>query len=508
MHPPTQASDRLARGGRGAHNAAFPVNRFPETAVKPFRLLLSVAAASLAAGCATAPLAEGPAPAPVRAAAPAPSPLPMGVVPSGEDPRIYEIVGAVSAERIERDVRRLVGFGTRHTLSDTLSQTRGIGAARRWVYDEFQRISRDCGGCLKVMYQSDLVRGDSTTRIRQDVNVVNVIAVLRGRTDPNRYVLMSGDIDSRVSDALDATSESPGANDNASGVAATLEAARVLSRYPTDGSIVFAALSGEEQGLFGGGGLAAHAKAQGWNIEAVINNDMVGNIEGINGVTDNSSARVFAPGIPADASVADLRRLLYSGGELDTPSRQLARYIDRVADVYFPNLDAQVIYRLDRFGRGGHHTPFFNQGYAAVRLMETNENYNRQHQDLRTENGIRYGDVIEGVNFPYAAKMTALNAATLASLGWAPARPDSVTIAGAVQPSPTLRWQPVRAPDLAGYRVYWREPTEPQWTHSRWVGNATEVLMENVIIDNYFFGVAAVDREGHESLAVFPFPGR
>lgn len=475
------------------------------------RRLLAVTLPFVAAACAAPRPMSAPMPAaePVRAAAPAPAaPLPSGVVPSFEDPRIQEIVGAVSAARIERDIRTLVGFGTRHTLSDTVSQTRGIGAARRWIYDEFQRISQACDGCLEVMYQSDLVKGDTATRIKEDVNVVNVVAILRGRTDPNRYVIMSGDIDSRVSDVMDATSESPGANDNASGVAGTLEAARVLSRYPSDGSIVFAALSGEEQGLFGGEGLAAYAKEQGWNIEAVINNDMIGNIEGITGVIDNTTARVFAPGIPADASAADLRRFLYSGGELDTPSRQLARYIDRVADTYFPNLDVQVIYRLDRFGRGGHHTPFFNEGFPAVRLMETNENYNRQHQDLRTENGIRYGDVIEGVDFPYAAKMTALNAATLASLGWAPARPDSVTITGAVQPSPTLRWQPVRAPDLLGYRVYWREPTEPQWTHSRWVGNATEALMENVIIDNYFFGVAAVDREGHESLAVFPFPGR
>ncbi|MDQ3556226.1 MAG: M28 family peptidase, partial [Gemmatimonadota bacterium] len=309
-------------------------------------------------------------------------------------------------------------------------------------------------------------------------------------------------------DVMDATSVSPGANDNASGVAGTLEAARVLSRYQFDGSIVYAALSGEEQGLFGGAGLAAHAREQGWRIEGVINNDMIGNIEGITGVIDNTSARVFAPGIPADASAADLRRILTTGGELDTPSRQLARYIDRVADVYFPNLDVQIIYRLDRFGRGGHHTPFFNQGYPAVRLMETHEHYDRQHQDLRVENGRRFGDVIEGVNFPYAARMTALNAATLASLAWAPPSPSNVTIRGAVEPSPTLRWDAVQAPDLAGYRVYWREPTSATWDRSRWVGNATEFTVENVIIDNYFFGVAAVDREGHESLVVFPLPGR
>ncbi|HEX2203765.1 MAG TPA: M28 family metallopeptidase [Longimicrobium sp.] len=426
----------------------------------------------------------------------------------GTDARIHAVVAAASAQRVEADVRRLAGFGTRHTMSDTLSRTRGIGAARRWIHDEFQRISRECGGCLEVMYQSDIVKGGTHPRIPNDVNVVNVIAIQRGTTDPNRFVIMSGDIDSRVTDVMNATAESPGANDNASGVAGVLEAARLLSKHRFDGSIVYANLSGEEQGLFGGAGLAAYAKRNGWRIEGVINNDMIGNIEGITGVVDNTTARVFAPGIPPTATQAELRRILTTGGELDTPSRQLARYIDRVADAYVPNLDVLMIYRLDRFGRGGHHTPFFNEGYPAVRLMETNENYNRQHQDLRTENGIAYGDVVEGVDFPYAAKMTALNAAVLASVAAAPAAPDSATITGAVSPHTTLRWKPVAAADLAGYRVYWREPTAPQWQWSRWVGNVTETTLENIVIDNYFFGVAAVDREGHESLVVFPAPGR
>ena len=421
-----------------------------------------------------------------------------------EDPRVHDIVAAVSAERMERDVRRLVAFGTRHTMSDTLSATRGIGAARRWIFAEFQRISAACGNCLEVRYVSGIVKGDTTTRIRQDVNVVNVIAVLRGRTDPDRYVLLSGDIDSRVTDVMNATSESPGANDNASGIAAVLEAARVLSRHRPDASIVFAQLAGEEQGLFGGEILARHAKAEGWRLDAVINNDMVGNFRGITGVVANNTARVFAPGLPPTTSRAELSRILRNGGELDTPSRQLARYIDKVADAYFPNLDVEIIYRLDRYGRGGHHTPFFNEGYPAVRLMETHEDYTRQHQDLRTENGIRYGDVIEGVDFDYAASITALDAATLISLAWAPPAPDSVRIAGAVQPSPTLRWKAVNAPDLAGYRIYWRKPSEVNWTRSRFVGNVTEYTLQNVIIDNYFFGVAAVDREGHESMVAFP----
>lgn len=432
-----------------------------------------------------------------ESAAPAP-------VPSFEDPRVHQIVAAMSPQRMERDIRTLVGFGTRHTMSDTVSTRRGIGAARRWLFAEFQRISAACGGCLEVRYVSELVRADSTTRIRQDVNVVNVVAIQRGRTDPGRAVLLSGDIDSRVTDVMNATSDSPGANDNATGVSATLEAARVLTKYRPDASIVYAALSGEEQGLFGGDILARWAKQQGLRLGAVINNDMIGNIRGITGVIDNTTARVFAPGLPPTTTPAELNRLLRNGGELDTPSRQLARYIDRVADVYFPNLDVEIIYRLDRYGRGGHHSPFFLQGSPAVRLMEAHEDYTRQHQDLRTENGIRYGDVIEGVDFEYAAAVTALDAATLVSLAWAPPAPDSATIRGAVQPSPTLRWKAVAAPDLAGYRIYWRRPSEVNWTHSRWVGNVTEYTVENVIIDNYFFGVAAVDREGHESLVAFP----
>ena len=426
-------------------------------------------------------------------------------VPSIENPRIHEIVAAASADRIESDIRTLVGFGTRHTMSDTISATRGIGAARRWIFDEFQRISSGCGGCLEVMYVSGIVPGNPQGRIREDVNIVNVVAIQRGRTDPGRHVLLSGDIDSRVTDVLDATSENPGANDNASGVAATLEAARILSRHPTDASIVYAALSGEEQGLFGGEILAEHATENGWEITAVINNDMVGNIHGITGVIDNTTARVFAPGLHPQTSARELSAILRTGGELDTPARQLARYIDRVADVYFPNLNVEIIYRLDRFGRGGHHTPFFMAGFpAAVRLMEAHEHYDRQHQDLRVEGGIEYGDVLEGVDFEYAASMTALDAATLASLAWAPAPPDSVTIRGAVRASPTLRWSAVEAPDLLGYRVYWRRPTDANWTSSRFVGNVTEYTVENVIIDNYFFGVAAVDREGNESLVVFP----
>jgi Peptidase family M28 len=426
----------------------------------------------------------------------------------GEDARIHAIVAASSPQRVEVDIRKLVSFGTRHTLSDTLSATRGIGAARRWIYDEFQRISRACGNCLEVMYVDSVIPGGPSGRIPRDTRVVNVVAIQRGQQDPGRYVLITAHYDSRVTNVMDSTSEAPGANDDASGVAAALEAARVLSRHRFDATIVYAPLAGEEQGLFGGEILARHAQKNGWRIAGVLNNDIIGNTRGQNGVTDNRTARVFGPGIPATATQAELRRILTTGGELDNPARQLARYVDRIADHYVANLDVQIIYRLDRFGRGGDHTPFFNLGYPAVRLTETWEDYTRQHQDLRVENGIRYGDVADAVDFGYVAKMTGLNAAALASLAWAPPAPDSVTVAGAVSPNTVLRWKAVSAPDLAGYRVYWREPTAPQWQWSRWVGNVTEATLENVVIDNYFFGVAAVDREGHESLVVFPTPGR
>ena len=419
--------------------------------------------------------------------------------------RLHDIAADVSAERIEQDIRKLVGFGTRHTLSDTKSDTRGIGAARRWIKQEFEKISAACGNCLEVYYQSATISGEK--RIPDATDVVSVIAIQRGITDPGRYVIMSGDIDSRVSDVMDATSDSPGANDNASGVAGTLEAARVLSQYRFNGSIVYAALSGEEQGLFGGRIMAEQAQKDGWRIKAVLNNDMIGNIEGINGVINNTTARIFAEGTRQTETERDARVRRFTGGEVDSPSRNLARYIDLIADRYIENLDTMVIYRLDRFGRGGHHRPFNDLGYPGVRIMETNENYNRQHQDLRTEDGIKYGDTIDGVNFDYAAKLTALNATSLASMAWAPNPPINVSIKGAVQPSTTLSWEALDAkqnPHLAGYKIYWRYTDAPQWQFSRFVGDVTSFTLDNVVIDNYFFGVASVSKDGFESPVVFP----
>jgi len=427
-------------------------------------------------------------------------------IPPPADPRLYDIAAASSPDRIEADIRTLAGFGTRNTLSDTLSETRGIGAARRWIKAEFDRISEACGGCLEVFYQRNLVKGSPRSRIREDIWVVNVVAIQRGTAHPNRYVIMSGDIDSRASGSTDATTDAPGANDNASGMAGTIEAARLLTPYQFSTSIVYAGLSGEEQGLFGGRHMAQVARDEGWDIAGVLNNDMIGNIAGIDGVVDNTTFRVFSEPTPATDTLRQHQRRRFFGGEVDGPSRQLARYIDRLTDQYLgdQNLDAMMIYRLDRFGRGGHHRPFNDQGFTAVRIMETHENYNRQHQDLRTENGIEYGDVIEGVNFAYAAKLTAVNAVTLAALAWAPPQPTNVLIGGAVRPSTILAWDAVDDANLAGYKVYWRDTTAPQWQHSRFVGTVTEYTLENIVIDNYLFGVAAVGTDGNESVVVFP----
>ena len=422
------------------------------------------------------------------------------------DELLYQIVDAASPQRLEADIQTLVNFGTRHTLSDTLSETRGIGAARRWMHAEFERISADCGDCLEVSYQRNLVEGDPDTRIKEDTWVVNVLAVQRGSVYPNRYIIMSGDIDSRVSDPLDGTSDSPGANDNASGLAGTIEAARLLSKYKFPTSIIYVGLSGEEQGLFGGKGLAEHAQEQGWDIIGVLNNDMIGNITGVDGVTDNTSFRIFSePNYPNEGDRERIWRRFF-GGEVDGPSRQLARYVHRLTVQYTTNLKPMMIYRLDRFGRGGHHRPFNDAGFPGIRIMETHENYVRQHQDLRTEEGIEYGDVIEGVNFEYCAKLTGVNAIALAALASAPPPPAQLQIGGAVQPSTRLRWdEPARPEEVVGYKVYWRETTSPTWDNSRFFpAGTTSVTLDNIVVDNYFFGVATVGQDGSESLVVFP----
>lgn len=418
------------------------------------------------------------------------------------DPRMYAIIDSVSQTRIQQDVTTLVNFGTRHTLSDTLSNTRGIGAARRWIKASFDSISSQCGNCLQVFYQHNLVKKGDSPRIFKDVDVVNVVAIQRGTKNPDQYILMSGDIDSRVSDINNNTADSPGANDNASGMAGTLEAARILSKYRFNNSIIYVGLSGEEQGLYGGKGLAEYAKDHQWNLIGVLNNDMIGNIKGVDGVISNVDFRIFSEPVPPTETESDRNKRRFYGGEVDGISRQLARYVHKTTQTYMPEMNPMLIYRLDRFGRGGHHRPFNDLGYAGVRIMEAHENYTQQHQDLRTENGVVYGDRLEHVNFAYAQKLTAVNAITLASLAWAPPAPQEVRIGGIVEASAKLDWKKV--PGATGYKIYWRDTTSPTWDHSRYVGDVSAFTLNGIVIDNYFFGVAAVDAEGHESLVTFP----
>jgi Zn-dependent M28 family amino/carboxypeptidase len=420
------------------------------------------------------------------------------------DPQMYEIIDKVSADRLESDIRTLAGFGTRHTMSDTTSNTRGIGAARRWIKQEFEKISDQCGGCLDVREQRTLVEADPDGRIDEDTWVVNVYAVLKGNTHPNRYVIMSGDIDSRASDVMNETIDAPGANDNASGMAGAIEAARVLSDYEFESSIIFAGLSGEEQGLYGGRHMAQMAREEGWEIVGVLNNDMIGNIQGVDGVIDNREFRIFSEPYSSQATEQELQMKRFYGGENDGISRQLARYIYETTELYMPQMDPMLIYRLDRFGRGGHHRPFNEAGFAGVRIMEAHENYTQQHQNIRTEDGIEYGDVIEHVNFDYARKLTAVNAIAMASLAKAPPAPQNVEIGGAVQPSTTLRWDKPDSDLIKGYKIYWRPTSKPLWESQRYVGDVSQFTLENIVIDNYLFGVSAVGKDGHESVVSYP----
>tara|TARA_B100000949_G_scaffold72869_1_gene65002 strand:+ start:5007 stop:6338 length:1332 start_codon:yes stop_codon:yes gene_type:complete len=416
--------------------------------------------------------------------------------------KIYDIINSVSSERIKADITTLANFGTRNTFSDTVSNTRGIGAARRWIKSEFEKISTECNNCLNVFYQKDFVKAEGNDRIPQDTWIVNVAAVQKGTKYPNRYIIMSGDIDSRNSDGSDYTKDAPGANDNASGMAGAIEAARVLSKYKFESSIIYLGLSGEEQGLFGGKGFAAYAKNNGWEIIGVLNNDMIGNIEGVNGVISNRDFRIFSEPVPPTETERERQMRRFYGGEVDGISRQLARYVLKTTQTYMPEMNPMMIYRLDRFGRGGHHRPFNDLGWAGIRIMEAHENYNQQHQDIRTEKGIEYGDKLKFVNFDYAAKLTAVNAINLASLAWAPPAPSDVAIGGIVAPSAKLKWNKVDG--ATGYKIYWRDTTSPTWDYSRFVGDVSEFTLEGIVIDNYFFGVASVGKDGFESIVMFP----
>ena len=420
-----------------------------------------------------------------------------------KDELIYDIISNVSQERLKSDIQKLVDFGTRHTLSDTISKTRGIGAARRWIKNSFDLISEDCNNCLDVFFQKNYYEKNNL-RLIKNVWINNVVAIQKGIKYPNRFIIMSGDIDSRVSDPNNYISDSPGANDNASGMAGTIEAARILSKYKFDNSIIYVGLAGEEQGLYGGKGFASYAKKNNWDIIGILNNDMIGNIEGTTGIVDSLSFRIFSEPVPANEEDRERYMRRFYGGEVDGNSRQLARFIYNSTKKYMPNLKPDLIYRLDRFGRGGHHRPFNELGFAGVRIMETNENYNRQHQDLRIEDGIKFGDVIEGVNFEYVQKLTSVNAINLALLASSPLPPKNLKIGGIVEPSVRFKWDNNNDDNIINYKVYWRKTSSPNWEFSKKINNVNEYTLEGVIIDNFLFSIVSVNKEGFESIYQFP----
>ena len=421
---------------------------------------------------------------------------------SQTDASVYDIINQISSKRIEYDIKTLANFGTRNTFSDTIATKRGIGAARRWIKSEFETISKDCSNCLDVFFQKDYVTTNDGERVPKDTWIVNVVAVQKGAKNSNRYVIMTGDIDSRNSDPIDFTKDAPGANDNASGMAGTLEAARVLSNYSFENSIIYVGLSGEEQGLFGGKGLAAYAKENDWEIIGILNNDMIGNIKGVDGVIDNRSFRIFSEPTPITETEKQRKSRRFYGGEVDGISRQLARFVYKTTKTYMPEMNPKMIYRLDRFGRGGHHRPFNDAGFAGIRIMEMHENYTQQHQDIRKENNIEYGDKLKFVNFEYARKLTAVNAINLASIAWAPQAPKNVKIGGIVEPAVKFSWDKVKG--AKGYKIYWRDTTSPTWDHFKYVENISEFTLEGIVVDNYFFGIAAIGENGHESIVSFP----
>lgn len=416
-----------------------------------------------------------------------------------EQPELHQLANAPSEAALRATITRLVDFGTRHTMSDTGSNTRGIGAARRWVKSRFAEISKDCGGCLQIATPAQTFTG---SRLPKPTEVMDVLAIKRGSSDPNRVIVISGHLDSRVTDVMNSTSDAPGADDDGSGVAAVIEAARLLSKQDNRATLVFAVLSGEEQGLYGGKVLADYAVARGWQVEADLNNDIIGNSRGQNGVVDNTTVRIFSEGTKSNETLAQATYRRYHGGEVDSPSRNLARYMSTLAANYLPDLRVRMIYRTDRFGRGGDQVEMLKAGFPAVRVTESHEDYTHQHQDLRTEDGVAYGDTIAGIDFRYLARVTALNTITMAALSRAPAPPTGVSVEGAVSTDTTLHWNKV--PGAAGYRVHWRDTTAPQWQFARAVGDVSRTVLKDVVVDDWFFGVSSVSADGYESPVVFP----
>ncbi len=421
------------------------------------------------------------------------------------NPEIEKLVGEISPARIEAVIRKLIGFGTRHTLSSQDDPVRGIGAARRWIREEFERYSQSSGGRLQVT-EDEFVQ-TPTPRFKAEAKLVNLVATLPG-TQPeskDRIYVVSGHYDSICFPFDDTACQAPGANDDASGTAAVLEMARVMSKYQFDATLVFMAVAGEEQGLLGSTHWADEARKKNLNLAAMLTNDIIGNTLGGNGVRDNRRVRVFSEGVPSLETEAEARIRQSVGGENDSPSRQLARYIEEVGERYLNNFDVTLVFRRDRYGRGGDHIPFLQRGYPAVRLTEPNEDFNRQHQKIREADGVRFGDVVEMVDFDYIAQVARVNASALASMAMAPASPSGVSFKSARQQYDTiLTWKPNQEPDLAGYRIVWRETFQPRWVRSVEVGKVNEFVLKGLSKDDFFFAVQAIDRDGNPSVPTFP----
>jgi hypothetical protein len=474
---------------------------------RPTPVVRRLVSGSLLAALALAPLAPA-APAQNRRAARRSAP--QASAPA-RDPEVARMLREVDARNIERVIRRLVSFGTRNTLSTQDSPTRGIGAARDYLLEEFRRISRETGGRLRVEAQSFEQQPGRFPRVARPTRITNVVATLPGTQaqSESRVYVVSGHYDSMCSSPTDAECDAPGANDDASGTAAVVELARVMAKRRFDATIVFMAVAGEEQGLVGATYFAEQARRENRDIEAMITNDIVGNTLGGNGVRDRRTLRVFAEGVPSNESEAEAATRRSVGGENDSAARQLARFIGETARAYMPGFRVQMVYRRDRYLRGGDHIPFLEQGYPAVRFSEPNEDYAHQHQNVRTEGGKVYGDLPEFVDYEYVAQVTRVNLSALAEMALAPARPKDVRILTQRLTNDTdLRWAANTEPDLAGYEVVWRETTAPEWTNSRAVGNVTSYTVAGLSKDNYFFGVRAVDRSGRRSPVTYPRPLR
>ena len=426
---------------------------------------------------------------------------------SARNRTIANIVREIDARNIEASIRKLVSFGTRNTLSEQNDPKRGIGAARDWLYSEFLKAAELSKGRMTVEKQS--YEQQKAARIPQPTIITNVIATLKGSQpeSTDRIYVVSGHYDSMCNSPTDAKCDAPGANDDASGTAAVLEMARVMAKYEFEATIIFMAVAGEEQSLLGSTYFAEQAKQKNWNVDAMLTNDIVGNTLGGNGVRDRRTIRVFSEGVPSNETPAEATTRRSVGGENDSASRQLARFIKEVGERSVPQMKVMLVYRRDRYGRGGDHIPFLERGYPAVRFTEVNEDFRHQHQNVRVENGVQFGDLPEFVDFAYVANVARVNAASLAALALAPERPKGVTILSARLSHDTdLRWDANKEPDLAGYEIVWRDTTSPVWTNSRPVGNVTAFTMKGMSKDNFFFGVRAIDKDGNRSQVTYPKP--